>query len=250
MVANFNLAIGTADVSNPRIDVVVVYVDNGVSLPGGTPSTANLDGKGVPKAKIVQGTPNASPTAPNSTAIQASVGAGNPYTVVGNVRVNAGVTVLAGNLITDTRALAVMAPEKIDAVVFEYLDAGNTTSPSISGGTLIDVTGVSTTVTNPYSVPVQARVTLDFMALGAGPGATGMLWTIQANGVDQLQRFTSIQAALWTTITKSWIITIPASSTITIKPRARIGGAGSVTWGRDNTDPAYRTRIVTEFIGV
>lgn len=105
LVADFNLAIATADVSNPRLDLVVLYVDNGVGLPTGTPTSANLDGKGVTKAKIVTGTPASSPVAPNSTAIQASVGAGNPYLVVAQVRVNAGVSVIAGDKVTDLRAM-------------------------------------------------------------------------------------------------------------------------------------------------
>ncbi|TFC63702.1 hypothetical protein E3O62_02425 [Cryobacterium sp. TMT2-15-1] len=106
LVASFNLAIGTADVSNPRIDLVVVYIDNAVSLPTGVPTTANLDGLGVAKAKIVPGTAAASPVAANATAIQASVGSGNPYTVVAQVRVDAGVSVIASNKITDVRALS------------------------------------------------------------------------------------------------------------------------------------------------
>lgn len=104
LIANFNLAIGTADVSNPRIDLVVVFINNSVTLPGGVPTSANLDGKGVAQAKIVPGTPNASPSAPNGTAIQASVGPGNPYTVVAQVRVDAGVNLIASNKITDVRS--------------------------------------------------------------------------------------------------------------------------------------------------
>lgn len=106
LVDDFPLAIGTADASNPRIDLVVVYVDMSVTLPGGTPTSANLDGKGVVKAKIVQGTPNGNPAAPLPGAIQSSVGAGNPYTVVHQVRVDALVDVIAPNKITDVRSMA------------------------------------------------------------------------------------------------------------------------------------------------
>lgn len=122
LVANFNLSIGTADVSNPRIDLVVLYVDNGVSLPGGTPTSSNLDGPGVAKAKIVQGTAASSPVAPNATAIQASVGAGNPYTVLAQVRVDAGVSVIASGKITDVRSMvyttAKVASSNIDSATF------------------------------------------------------------------------------------------------------------------------------------
>lgn len=114
LVADFNLAIATPDVSNPRIDLVVLYVDNGVTLPGGTPTVANLDGPGVAKAIIVQGTAAASPSAPNSTAIQAAVGPGNPYTVLAQVRVDSGVGVIAANKITDVRAKALVSKTRID----------------------------------------------------------------------------------------------------------------------------------------
>lgn len=114
LVASFNLSIGTPDVSNPRIDLVVVYIDNAVSLPAGTPTSANLDGLGVAKAKIVPGTPGSSPVAANSTAIQSSVGAGNPYTVVAQVRVDVGVSVIASNKITDVRSITKVTSDKID----------------------------------------------------------------------------------------------------------------------------------------
>lgn len=113
LVDNFNLAIGTADASNPRIDLVVVYVDMAVTLPSGTPTSANLDGKGVAKAKIVPGTPNANPVAALPAAIQSSVGAANPYTVVAQVRVDAGVSVIATNKITDVRSKTVLTTDKL-----------------------------------------------------------------------------------------------------------------------------------------
>lgn len=115
LVANFELSIGTPDASNPRIDLVVLYVDNSVVLPSGTPSNGNLDGPGVAKAKIVSGSPSANPSAPNATAIQASVGAGNPYTVLAEVRVDkAPISVIAVDKITDVRAMAKLMADKID----------------------------------------------------------------------------------------------------------------------------------------
>lgn len=115
LVDDYNLTIATPDASNPRIDLVALYVDNAVSLPSGTPTSANLDGPAVAKAIMVAGTPNASPTAPNSTAIQAAVGAGNPYTLIKQVLVDAGVSVIAGNKITDVRSMATLSAEVINA---------------------------------------------------------------------------------------------------------------------------------------
>ena len=108
LVAPFEIPVETPDASNPRIDAVVVYVDNSVELPGGVPSADNEDGKGVPAAKIVKGSPSANPTAPTATAIKAAIGSSNPYTVLAEVRVDAGVTVIAESKITDSRAIAMM----------------------------------------------------------------------------------------------------------------------------------------------
>ncbi|MGW6120429.1 hypothetical protein ACWFRF_15410 [Nocardia sp. NPDC055165] len=108
LVANFNLTITTPDVSNPRIDLVVVYTDDD-TLAANTP-----DGKAASKALVVAGTPGASPSAPNSAAIQSAVGSGNPYDVVAQVRVEAGVSVIAADKITDVRSF--VAPSKTPAL--------------------------------------------------------------------------------------------------------------------------------------
>lgn len=114
LVASFTAPVTVADASNPRIDSVVVYVDNSVTLPSGTPSSANLDGKGVAKLAVVRGNPAASPVSPTEAMILAAIGAGNPWTRIATVRVNAGVTVIAAGQITGTRPmlkLAVPVPE-------------------------------------------------------------------------------------------------------------------------------------------
>lgn len=124
LVNTFTLNIATPDVSNPRHDLVVVYVDTSVSLPGGTPTTANLDGNGVAKAVVVTGTPSSSPNDPNATAIQAAIGSSAySYTIVARVRVNAGVSVIAANLITDLRAGAKIGVNRLDMTTFGVVDA-------------------------------------------------------------------------------------------------------------------------------
>jgi hypothetical protein len=159
LVNTFNLTIGTADVSNPRIDLVVVYVDNAVSLPSGTPTSANLDGKGVAKAKIVAGTPNASPTAPNSTAIQSSVGAGNPYTVVAEVRVDAGVSVIASNKITDVRSMARLTADKLDFATFPRFRAKRVAAANVTTSlSLVTMDSVDYNIGSAYN-PANGRFT-------------------------------------------------------------------------------------------
>lgn len=100
--AVYNLAVTTADGSNPRRDLVVLYLDYGV-----TPSSAvSNNTNNVVKIKTVNGLAAGSPVDPNAAAIQASVGAGNPYTVLGRVRIPAGQTSISNTLIDDLRTFA------------------------------------------------------------------------------------------------------------------------------------------------
>src|SRR6478609_339261 len=70
--ATVNATVTTSDPTNPRIDTVVAYIDNSLITTG---TTNNL---GALKFKVVAGTAAASPSAPNSSAIQTSIGSGNP----------------------------------------------------------------------------------------------------------------------------------------------------------------------------
>lgn len=99
--AVYNQVISAADGSNPRRDIVVIYVDYGQ-----TPSTAvSNNTNGVVKIKVVNGTPAGSPVDPNGAAIQSSVGAGNPYSILARVRVPAGQTTISNSLIDDLRTM-------------------------------------------------------------------------------------------------------------------------------------------------
>ena len=79
-----NLSISAADPTNPRIDAIVAYVDLSVV------SSSSNNNPGALKFMDVTGTPAGSPSAPNNTAIQSAVGAGNPFYELATVRVNAG----------------------------------------------------------------------------------------------------------------------------------------------------------------
>jgi hypothetical protein len=99
--AVYNQVISAADGSNPRRDIVVIYVDYGQ-----TPSTAvSNNTNGVVKIKVVNGTPAGSPVDPSAPTIQASVGAGNPYSILARVRVPAGQTSISNTLIDDLRTM-------------------------------------------------------------------------------------------------------------------------------------------------
>ena len=97
-----NKTVTTADGSNPRRDIVVVYVDYGQ-----TPSTLiSNNTNGVVKSMIVAGTPAGSPTDPSDATIQSAVGSGNPWFKLARVRVPAGQTSITNSLIDDLRAFA------------------------------------------------------------------------------------------------------------------------------------------------
>lgn len=128
LVDTFPMAISTPDASNPRIDSIVVYVDKSVTLPGGTPTSANLDGPGVAKAMVVAGTPNANPQPPSAAMIQTAIGSATyPYTVVENITVDPNVSVIAPNKIADVRIIATpkLAPGiATDANGYTVIDLG------------------------------------------------------------------------------------------------------------------------------
>lgn len=94
------VSLTAASTANPRIDAVVAYIDNAV-----TPTTSVVDNtNGVLKFKSVAGSPAATPVAPSASAIQSSVGAGNPYMVLAYVAVAKNAT--AAGAITDVRKIA------------------------------------------------------------------------------------------------------------------------------------------------
>lgn len=99
--AVYNQVITAADGSNPRRDIVVLYVDYNQARSIDVSNNTN----GVVKIKVVDGTPAGSPADPNAAAIQASVGSGNPYSILARVRVPAGQTSISNSLIDDLRTM-------------------------------------------------------------------------------------------------------------------------------------------------
>lgn len=96
------VAVSAASTANPRIDAIVAYIDNGV-----TPTTSVVDNtNGVLKFKSVTGSPAATPSDPSDSAIQSSVGAGNPYMVLAYVTVPKNATAISTGTFTDARKIA------------------------------------------------------------------------------------------------------------------------------------------------
>lgn len=200
LLADFNLAIPTPDASNPRIDLVVVYVDTAVNLPvvdaTHPPTSANLDGPGVAKAKIVSGTPAATPVAPNAGAIQSSVGASNPYTVVGQVLVDkAPVSVIAAGKITDVRKRALLGSQNIDPSTFPSFRATQSTSLSVGTATtnipfnniVRDTGGNFNSTSGLFTAPVDGIYAFS-VSIYAESNPTGRVFTSPRGTVPDVRR--------------------------------------------------------------
>lgn len=82
---------------NSRIDAVVLYIDLSV-----TPNPSG-GGDDVALIKVVAGTPAGSPVAPDSSAIQSSVGASNPWLRLADCTVTNGATGISAAQITNTQ---------------------------------------------------------------------------------------------------------------------------------------------------
>lgn len=98
------VTITAANATYPRVDSVVAYIDSAVQ-----PTTAVIDNvNGILKFAAVAGTPAASPTAPTESMIQATIGAGNRYMVLADVKVPNGATSMNTATFTDRRKVATM----------------------------------------------------------------------------------------------------------------------------------------------
>lgn len=133
-----NVTIPTADASNPRISIVVLYVDKGATTTASPPNNP-----GIAKLITVQGTAAANPIAPSGSAIQSAVGAGNPYYSIAQVTVGAGATQVTNSNITDLRTKVRIASDvlnysdiytNISSLIYPigsiYSNATNSANPS------------------------------------------------------------------------------------------------------------------------
>jgi len=105
--AVYNRTIATADGSNPRRDIVVMYIDYGQAPSTGVANNTN----GVVKIISVPGTAAGSPVDPSNATIQSAVGSGNPFIKLARVRVAAGATSISNSVIDDLRSMASSVPQ-------------------------------------------------------------------------------------------------------------------------------------------
>lgn len=93
--ADANVTITANSSGNPRIDVIVLYIDKSAA--------ANTTASNIATLVAVAGTPAGSPTAPDDTAIQTAIGASNPYIILAEVEVANGASSITSGEITDVR---------------------------------------------------------------------------------------------------------------------------------------------------
>lgn len=111
-----------------RIDSVVAYIDMDVD-----PTTSVVDNtNGILKFAIVAGTAAASPVKPTDAAIQAAIGAANPYLVLGQVTVPQNAVNLGSATFANTAPTPLLKAYPIGAV---YESVDNTNPSSLFGGT-------------------------------------------------------------------------------------------------------------------
>ena len=132
---DMSVSLSTADVSNPRIDRIVAYVDRSV-----TPSSSVTNNPNIVKIISVSGSPASSPVAPIDSVVQTAVGAGNPFMSLAEVRVNAGVSTISNGNITDKRVFA--SPVIANgAVTTDKIADGAVTAGKIDSMGVVDANG-------------------------------------------------------------------------------------------------------------
>lgn len=94
------ITIATPHVSNPRKDYIVAYIDKSE-----TPNPATPNNPTIYKFASVAGTPAGSPSVPSVGQIQSAIGAANPYMIIAEVLVGAGVLTITNGNITDRRVV-------------------------------------------------------------------------------------------------------------------------------------------------
>lgn len=115
--ATENVAIPTANGSNPRNDLIVLWVDKSV-----TPSQSfTNNSNNMLKISVVSGAPATTPADPSVAAIQAAIGAANPYIILARVVTGAGVTQINNGNITDLRSLTSVSRLLADMVATAHI---------------------------------------------------------------------------------------------------------------------------------
>lgn len=215
--ATNTVTVNAASTANPRKDVVVMYIDNSVA-----PSTNVTDNTdlGILKFKVVAGSPAASPVAPTASAIQSSIGAGNPYMVLANVTVPKSATAASSFTIEDARILpASLIPDS--SIRGSQLADGSVTSSKIDW-----TTSIVTTTFNGSNVAVNVSVNLITLPAGkwlvlagipvSGTTAGYYLFSLDGGKLYLYQNLPSLEGGCREVLPISYVVESSSATTVTI----------------------------------
>lgn len=100
------IALTPASTSYARKDLIVAYIDSGVSA-----TTSVIDNiNNILKIVAVNGTPSAIPATPSDSEIQAKIGAGNQYMILAEITVARSVSSIGDSAILDRRSVITAVP--------------------------------------------------------------------------------------------------------------------------------------------
>lgn len=165
--------IGAASPSNPMNALIVAYVDRDVA--GSTAVTDNTND--VFKLKAISGAAAATPSDPTTSAIQAAIGAANPFIILARVRKQTGATSVAEGDITDLRKMITLREGRIN-------------SSNILGKNVVDSNQIIDGSVQPRHLAQPTLLT--FSADGVAQGVSGTL-AIQAGWIQFYGRNTKQQ---------------------------------------------------------
>ena len=167
------VTITTADPANPRITTIILYVDKGATTSASPPNNP-----GIAKLLAVNGTPAASPTAPNGTTLQSAAGAGNPYMKLAEVLVGTGVTQITNANITDFRTKLTLVDNVVDtsSIINASVTNAKMATNSVDNAQLVANAVTNAKIANntiaggklDYSTFIYGRLYLGGAAAGAG----------------------------------------------------------------------------------
>lgn len=219
-----NLAITSNSSGNPRIDAVVIYADLGAS--------PNADASNCLKFLVVAGTAASSPVAPDDTAVQSGVGAGNPFLRLANVRVESGASSIVNAKITDTRVGVTWRTLGSVSLTRDRVRASG--NVSLMSTTITDITGATVTLNLTEDSYVDVIGVFDVQATSAagGPVFKGFLNVDGSDNADPaFYRSNSSNERMMVCMT--WGLTLAAGShTIKLRGQNQTGsGQFDVTQG-------------------
>lgn len=163
--SNEVVSISTADAANPRITTIVAYVDKNA-----TTSPTPPNNPGVTKLAAVNGTPSVIPAAPNATTIQTQIGAGNPYIILADVRVDAVASQITNSNISDRRTQVAVSDKLVGptSIGINSVNTGNIADLSVTNGKLAENSVTGDKVVNGSLTDLKWRNRIAFYARRTG----------------------------------------------------------------------------------